>query len=52
MLVGVFKLIFRKDEHGNLLFYELVELNITFPAIYVNINEIYGKLKQNYRNRL
>jgi len=28
--VGVFNIIFRKNEHGDLMFYSLVELSIKF----------------------
>ena len=30
----MFNIIFRKQEHGDLLFYQLIEFSITFPAIY------------------
>ena len=48
--VGVFNIIFRKNEHGDLLFYQLVELTIKFPAIYVNIKKSIEN-KKNYRKR-
>jgi len=41
--MGVFNIIFRKNKHGDLLFYELVEFSIKFRAIYVIIKKIYKK---------
>ena len=40
--VGVFNVIFRKNEHGDLLFYKLFYFNKRFPAIYVNKYNIPG----------
>ena len=37
-MVGVFNFISENPEHVDLLFYQLFELSINFPAIYVNIN--------------
>ena len=47
--VGVFNIIFGKNEHGDLLFYKLVEFSITIPAIYVNVKKICRK-KENAEN--
>jgi len=46
--MAVINIIFRNNEHGDLL---LFEFSITFPAIYENIM-IFIEKKTHYRNRL